>query len=250
MTDTERFSELCKQDAYMPRPLSGVGISIYNEKRLHRILKSYISGNESAYEIPMGRYVADIFENGHITEIQTANMERLLPKLRFYLENTEYSVTVVYPIIRNKIIFRVDGDSGELIRQRMSPDHGKLWDALPPLYHIRELLPNDRLTVRVLLIDASEYRYSEAIRYRKEGRYVSELFPTELVLELELSDLESFKQLLPDITHHFTAAEYSAVTKRKGRDLYSALNLFCSLGLLDRQKDGKRYVYKKAQSDM
>ncbi len=250
MTDTERFSELCKKDAYTPHSQRGEGIGTYNEKRLHRILKSYISENESTYEIPLRRYVADIFENGRITEIQTGNMDRLLPKLRFYLEKTQYPVTVVYPIIRNKIIFRVDGDSGELIRQRMSSIHGNPWDALPPLYHIRELLPNKRLTIRVLLIDADEYRYSEAVRYRKSGRYVSELFPTGLALEFELSDLESFRQLLPDTPHPFTAAEYSAAIKRKGRELYSALNLFCSLGLLDRRKDGKRYVYKKTGYDM
>ena len=247
MTNTERFSQLCKKDAYTPHSARGEGIGTYNEKRLHRILKSYISENEDSYEIPMGRYVADIFEDGRITEIQTRDMERLLPKLRFYLEKTRYPVTVVYPVIRDKAILRVDADSGELIRRRLSSIHGNLWDALPPLYHIRELLPNARLTIKVILIDAEEYRYSEAIRYRKQGRYISELYPTELILEYELSDQESFKALLPDTSAPFTAAEYSRAVKRKGRELYSALNLFCSLGLLDRQKDGNKYVYKRTE---
>ena len=243
MTDAERFSELCKNNAYAPTPLSGDSIGTYKEKRLHRIIKSYISENENNREIPVGKYVADIFDGERVTEIQTGNFNKLLPKLRYYLESTDYGVTVVYPIIRDKMLYRIDKETGEILRKRLSSAHGKLWDALPALYHIRELLPNDRLTVRVLLIDAEEYRYSEAQRYRKEGRYESELFPTSLADDRIIS-VEDLKAFLPSDKESLTVAEYSAYVKRKGRCVYSALNLLCSLKLLDRTKMGKKYVYR------
>ncbi len=243
MTDAERFSELCKKDAHALRSLKTEGIGTYKEKRLHRLLKEFISGDSAAYEQAVGTYVADIFEEGRITEIQTGNFRRLLPKLKYYLEKTDYPVTVVYPIIRNKLLFRIDPDSGEILRKRMSSVHGKLWDALPSLYQIRELLPHERLEIRVLLIDAEEYRYSELIKYRKEGRYDRELFPVSLEGDFVLSELSDFAEFLPVGRESFTASEYASLVKRRGRDVYSALNLFVSLGLLSRKKDGRRYVY-------
>ncbi len=243
MTERERFEALCKKDAYTLRSNLREGIGTYKEKRLHRILKEYISGDADKYEIAVGSYVADIFEDGHIYEIQTGNFARLLPKLAYYLNETDLSVTVVCPIIRNKRLYRIDGESGEILRKRLSSAHGALWDALPPLYSLRSLLPNDRLDIRVLLIDAEEYRYSEKMHYRREGSYECELFPVSLEGEYVLSSLSDFAAFLPEGLESFTAAEYSALVKRRGRDLYSALNLFVSLGLLERKRDGRRYIY-------
>ena len=243
MTDNERFEALCRKD--MESLHFSEGIGTYKEKRLHRILKSYITENESAYEIPIGKYVADIFENGSITEIQTTTFQRLLPKLRFYLGETDHKITVVCPVIRNKRIIRIDPETGEIMRSKMSPAHGTFSDILPSLYHIREVIPDRRLRIRVLLIDAEEYRYSERQRYRKEGAYDCELFPVSVAEERIFSVPNDFSEFLPLDRESFSAAEYSKIIKLRGRKLYSSLNFLCSVGLLCREKEGKKYIYHK-----
>ena len=242
MTGAERFEALCKRDMETLHPRESIGT--YKEKRLHRILKSYVCENKASFEIPVGNYVADIYEDGRITEIQTCRFDRLLPKLEYYLSDTDLSVTVVCPIIRNKRLIRIDPETGEILRQKLSPSHGKAADLLPELYHIRQVIPNDRLKIKLMLIDAEEYRYSERVRYRRSGAYDSELFPTALVEERDLSSVDDFLEFIPKTTDSFDATEYSKFIRQKGRDLYSSLNLLCHLKLLAKEKQGRKNIYK------
>ena len=89
----ERFSAICEEERLLPceKPQ---GIGVYNEKSLHRVLKRLICEDESAYEIPVGRFVADVLCDGHITEIQTRQLDRLLPKLKYYIERLEIAAGV------------------------------------------------------------------------------------------------------------------------------------------------------------
>ena len=80
------------------------------------------------------------------------------------------------------------------------------------------------------------------MRYRKEGAYDSELFPRTLVEEITLRGAQDYRCFLPPQSD-FTAADYGNFSKLKKRDLYSALNLFCKLGLLSRQSEGRAYRY-------
>ncbi len=242
MTDKERFERLCKKDSETLHIREGIGT--LSEKRLHRVIKSYVSENANDLEIPVGKYVADVFTDGVIYEIQTRAFERLLPKLSYYLEQTPYSVTVIYPVIRNKRIIRIEPETGEVLRSKMSPTHGKAADLLVQLFCVRDVLPNKRIKIKLLLIDAEEYRYSERVKYRRSGAYDSELFPLSLVSEYDFSSAEDFRQFLPEDLNSFCAAEYSAFIGKKGRRLYSCLNLLCSLGLIEREKDGRKYIYK------
>ena len=243
----ERFSAICEEERSISSEKSD-WIGIYNEKRLHRILKRLVSENSSAYEIPVGRFVADVLTDGHITEIQTGRLSALLPKLKYYAEETDYTVTVIFPIVREKTILRIDTDTGEVLRKRKSGTHGTPSDILPQLYGLREIFPCDRISYCALLVDAEEHRYSEAIRYRKAGRYDCELFPTELI---EIKDISGVGDLLPLIPHFeggISVAEYGKLRKRKGRNLYSELNFLVSVGLLRREREGKKYIFYKTYS--
>lgn len=246
MTDSERFELLCRKD--IERLHGHDSIGTYMEKRLHRILKSYMTEDPTAYEVPIGRFVADIMENRHIFEIQTKHYERLLPKLRYYLCETDFNVTVVCPIIRNKRLIRIDPETGEILRQKMSPSHGRISDIMPDLYHIREYLQSPRLTIKIMIIDAEEYRYSERVRYRRTGAYDSELFPVSLVEERDIKHIYELLEFLPEDNSSFSAAQYSKFIGQRGRDLYSSLNLLCYIGLLHREKQGNKYIYKKTDT--
>ena len=238
MTDAERFERLCREDCEALHTSEGIGT--VSEKRLHRILKKFASEDTDTHEAEVGRYIADVCRNGKIYEIQTASFSPLLPKIRYYLESTPYTVTVIHPIIRNKKIIRIDPETGEILRRQTSPLHGCSADLLPELYFLRELFPHERLTVRLVHIDAEEYRYSERMRYRREGAYDCELFPTSLVRTEDYSTVEDIKELLKADGESFTATAYSRLTGFTGRRLYRALTLLTSLEIL--RKDGKTYL--------
>ena len=243
MCDVERFAWLCEEEAAVVERGNGEAIGTYGEKRLHRILKRFVCADIHGHEVRVGRYVADVLCDGRITEIQTGSLRPLLPKLRSYLEQTDYDVTVLHPILAEKTLFRMEKETGELLSKKRSPKKARIEDALCELYWLSEIFPSPRLTVQVLLIRADEHRFSERMRYRKEGAYDSELYPRALLDCVTWHTAEDFAPFLPPECDSFTAAEYAKHSKLKNRKLYSALNFLCAAGLLTREKEEKHYRY-------
>ena len=245
--DAEKFARLCAIEANAPDASASGGIGTYSEKRLHRILKRFITEDESCFEKSVGPYVADVLMGDQVFEIQTASLRPLYKKIKYYLECTDLCVTVIHPTIAENTIIRMDKDTGEVLRRRRSTARGEPHDALSELYWLRELIPNERLCVKIFLVNAEEYRYSERMRYRRQGAFDSELYPTELCDVIELHNAEDFIRFLPSDKKSFTATEYASIVKRKGRRVYSALNFLCAIDLLERHSEGKRYIYAKKQ---
>ena len=243
----ELFDSLCAAESYRVQGIDAEsGIGIYNEKRLHRILKNTVCEKEDCFEVNVGRYVADVLDGDTVYEIQCASFKPLARKLEYYLVETEYRICVVCPIITKKTVIRAERETGEIMRVRSSPKKQNEWDALAKLYPIKHLLTNERLSVEIMLIEAEEYRYSEAVRYRRTGKYDSELFPIALVDSLLLCGADDYKKFLPEELRgaEFSAADFAKLTKLKSRDAYSALNTLSELGLLDRIKQGRNVRYK------
>ena len=70
--ETALFSELCElHSATEVRGGEFAGIGVDNEKRIHRVIKEFVSSDPEAYEIKLGGAVADVFSDGTVTEIQT-----------------------------------------------------------------------------------------------------------------------------------------------------------------------------------
>lgn len=243
MTDFERFEALCKEEAQVAERGNGEAIGTYGEKRLHRVLKRFVCEKIDEHEVRVGKYVADVLSERGITEIQTRSFRPLVPKIRYYLENTDYAITVLCPVIAEKTIFRMDRESGEVLSIKRSPKHGRVIDVLPELYWLGELLENDRLTVEVALIVAEEHRYSERRYHNREGAYESEFYPRALRDCVLLRTREDFYAFLPEGVGSFTAAEYGVYSKLKQRKLYSALNFLCAIGVLERERENRKYRY-------
>lgn len=237
----ERFAALCEAERGAIVP--GNSIGTYGEKRLHRVLKYFVCEDPKCHEISVGKYVADVREGNSLTEIQTGSFRPLLPKLRYYLSQTECQVTVLYPVIAEKMLIRVERESGEFLRKRRSSRHGRIEDLLPQLYWISEVLASPRLTIRVLLLTAEEFRYSERMRYRREGAYESDLFPGKYLGEQIFCGLDSYRVFLPEQTEFF-AEDFRKQHNIKARAANAALQTFCTLGLLERQMVGRKYQYR------
>ena len=165
--DFKGFSELCRQDRAMYGS-DAENIGTYNEKRFHRVFKRFVTEDASCYEVKVGKYVADVLCDGHITEIQTKQFSNLKNKISYYLSETDHTVSVVKPLVCERKIIRADKRTGEVKYIRRSPKKEGLDDALCEIYHLRELIANDRLLIHLIFIKAEEYRYSEKVSARSK----------------------------------------------------------------------------------
>ncbi|MDE7114562.1 MAG: hypothetical protein K2O57_10370, partial [Acetatifactor sp.] len=83
-----------------------LGIGTLSEKTVHAILKNFYESDEDHQEIPIDNYVADIYHDGEIIEIQTRQFNKMRNKLSAFLPL--YPVTIVYPIPREKWVIWID----------------------------------------------------------------------------------------------------------------------------------------------
>ncbi|MBO7309875.1 MAG: hypothetical protein J6U86_00600 [Clostridia bacterium] len=240
--DAKRFEQLCRYDLLL-HGSDADGIGTYNEKRIHRILKRFITENAECYEIKIGKYFADVVKSDGIFEIQTGSFRSLTNKVEFYLQNTDMNVYIIHPIISEKRIIRAERDTGEVLKVSRSPKKGRPQDALAELYHIGKYVSNDRLYVCLLYIEGEEYRYSEAQRYRRKGRYDNDFRPTAITGITVLRSTEDWRSLLPNVEGEFTAADFERAVRLHGRKRYYALSALCDMGMISRRTEGKRHYY-------
>lgn len=221
------------------------GIGTYSEKTLHSALKKYFEPDQSKHEQKCFGYIADILNGDHITEIQTGSLRALLGKLRVYLENG-MKVTVVHPIAADKWISWVDPESGEVAKRRKSPKRGSYNDAVYDIYGIRELIGNECLTIKLILVDIDEYRYLNGwSKDRKKGSERMDRIPLEIKSSCDFRSSRDYLKLLPkEIPHPFSVKDYMKLTHQSRRSSQCAVALLRSLKLIERVgKDGRAYLY-------
>ena len=249
---SDEFLRLCEIESYRSCGEVSEGIGIYNEKRLHRVLKRTVCDDEDRFEVKVGKYVADVLCDGRITEIQCGPLLPLRQKLEYYLASTEHEICVIHPLVSKKRIIRAERESGEILRMRASAKKEDRWSALAALYPVRELLGGDRIEFCFPLIEVEEYRFSEKQRYRKKGAYDSESFPVALEGELVLRRQSDFLQFIPsglaatldrEGRAEFSASDFAPYTSLRGRDVYSALNVLSATGVIERKKEGRSVKY-------
>ena len=247
MTNKEKelFARLCREDKVL-RGSDGDGIGTYNEKRFHRIYKRLVTPDAYCYEVKIGPYTADVFCDGRITEIQTGSFHSLIAKVKYYLTNTDFNVTIVKPLVSKKRIIRTDKETGVVHYERISPRKQDIPDAICELYYLRDFLVNERLTVQFVYIEVDEYRYSERIRRRRTGAYENDAFPVCIVKDEIFCGGQVYGRFLPQRLRvgEFDVKTYSAETGLKNKAAYSALNILCETGYLDRRKEGNRLIFR------
>lgn len=239
------------------RAENGNTIGILGEKSMHSILKSYITTDDTAYEIPIRsvkderadrKFVADILLDGQIYEIQTGGFYPLIPKLRYYLDESRYDVTVVHPVPAVRYKSWIDPESGEVVERKKSATRGRAEDALKELFWIREFLPSPRLHVKLLFLEEEEYRYLDGwSRDKKRGSNRCERVPIALLGSVDLrspSDYLGF--LMPELPREFVASELGALFGFRGKTVYSALKVFLSLGIFEEiGRRGRSTLYRR-----
>lgn len=246
----ERYeNRLARFFASFTFPAEENGIGTLGEKKLHAALKRFYAKDSSCLEVPIGRFVADVFDGERVVEIQTRQFARLQKKLAFFLER--YPVTVVYPMPRTRYLVWTDPATGESSRPHKSPVIGTPLSAFHELYQIRTLLGVENLTVELLLFDLDEYRLLDGYgKYKKKGSTLREKIPRGEPELVRLQTVEDYRALLPEeLPDLFTAAVFQKHTGLKGRKVYSAIHVLEELGVIEAAgKDGRATVYQKGDA--
>ncbi len=217
----------------------GVNIGGLSEKSLHLALKYFFDENRSHHEVQIGSYFADIFHDGQIIEIQTRNFCSFRKKLACVSEKNP--VLVVHPIIKNKNLYWLDSESGEISGGRTSPKHRDIYDAFRELVYIRELLQRENLSFCFPVLECDEIRLlCGRDKEKKKGSVRYSLIPKKLLGFYEFDTAFAFATLLPKVDGDMTVA---SVSKQIGKDkmISSAfLSVLLYLDILGRERDGKR----------
>lgn len=221
------------------------GIGTLSEKTVHAVLKNYYAPDADMHEIPVENYVADIYTGTEIVEIQTQSMNRMRKKLEVFLPL--YPVTVVYPIPREKWLYWIDEETGEVSQKRKSPKKGNPYQAFIELYKIRPFLSNPNLRLRLDLIDMEEYRLLNGWSCdKKKGSERYDRIPTAFVEEVSIDCIRDYMQLIPfELPEPFTVKDFAKYAKIPVRLAGTVLLIFNDLELVRRiGKSGNSYIYE------
>lgn len=241
--DKDRFEEARRKVIGVDRQRLGIGT--LSEKTVHAILKNYYEPDEDRQEIPIENYVADIYVDGEIIEIQTGQFNRMRDKLNIFLPL--YPVTIVYPIPREKYLIWIDEVSGELSAPRKSPKRGNPYHAFPELYKIKMFLKSPNLRFKLALVDMEEYRLLNGwSRDRKKGSVRFDRIPTQLVEEVGIDCVQDYLQFVPyELEEPFTAKEFARTVHITPKLAGVVLNLLYYVEAVERVgKKGNAYLYK------
>ena len=242
MPDTEAFEAAKKKIVGVDR--QRIGIGTLSEKTIHAILKNYYQSDEDKQEMPIENFVADIYSDGEIIEIQTRQFNRMRDKLKAFLPL--YPVTIVYPIPREKWIIWIDEESGELSKKRKSPVKGNPYMAFPELYKIKMFLKEPNLRLKFVFLDMEEYKLLNGwSRDRKKGSSRYDRIPTELVEEIDINCIRDYMQFVPyELEGEFTSKEFAKAAHISVSLAQTVLNILYYVGTVTRTgKRGNQILY-------
>ena len=230
-----RFARLCREAMTEKHVFGEAGIGTLAEKRMHLILKRFLTENEDLHEVGVAntRFVSDVRIGNDVFEVQTGSFYPMQKKIAHYLDHTDCNVTVLHPIPVRKWISWIDPKSGNVSDRSRSPKAGRVLDLLPELYCLLPYLGHPRLTFRVLLIEAQEFRILSGRRNNPKSHALKyERIPLALIDDVTLSSKNDFRNLIPrSLPPHFTVKDFSTLTKIRGRNAYSAVRALCALGI-------------------
>lgn len=221
------------------------GIGTLSEKSVHAVLKNYMEPDEDYHEIPVNGYVADIYREGRIIEIQTANFNKLRNKLEIFLN--DYEVTVVYPLPYIKWVRWLDEETGQIGDRHKSPKKGNPYEVFFQLYKIKSYLKNPNLHIKVLMMNMEEIRLLNGwSRDKKRGSSRYDRLPLELVDEVDFETVDDYMQMVPiELDDEFTSKEYAEHAHISVEMAQTALNILTYLETIKRVgKKGRNILYR------
>jgi len=134
-------------------------IGTLRESSFHNALKYWYKEPGDKIEEPIDNYIIDIVRGNLLIEIQTGNFSSIRKKLEKLTES--YEVRLVYPIVRDKLIVKMDVGGNKVISMRNSPIHGTYYDIFEELIRIPHLVPKWNFSIEVMLLQIEEIRKND-----------------------------------------------------------------------------------------
>ena len=222
-----------------------IGIGTLSEKTLHAILKNYYEPDEDKQEIPIDRYVADIFTGREIIEIQTAQFNRMREKLDAFLP--QYPTTIIYPIAREKWLYWVDPETGSISEGRKSPKKGNEYAVFPELYKIKAYLKNPNLKLKFVMVDMEEYKLLNGWgKQKKNNASKYDRIPLGIHKEILIERREDYMQFIPyELENNFTSKSFGKAAHIPQKLATVVLNILDYMEVVERVgREGNMYLYK------
>ncbi|NLJ96952.1 MAG: hypothetical protein GX321_07325 [Clostridiales bacterium] len=246
--DQVLFHKVCDQVVGMEQGLMGIGT--LREKTVHSVLKNYYETDPKNHEVRIDGFVADIFNQHEIIEIQTQGFDRLRKKLPVFLE--QYPVTIVYPVPFTKIIRWVNPTTGEITPPRKSPKRGRPHDIFPELYKIKNLLTNPNLRIKIVMLNMEEYRFLDGwSEDKKKGSTRCDRIPTDLIEEFNITKPNDYSLLIPEsLSIEFTSTDFKKASGLSRKVASTAVHILNYVGSIEKiGKKGRAYLYTKRENN-
>lgn len=250
MTPEERQRFEAAKEKVIGKERKPGGIGTLSEKTVHAVLKNYYAPDERMQEIPIENCVADIYTGTEILEIQTRGFHRMRGKLDRFLPRCP--VTIIYPIPKEKMLFWIDEESGEISPGRKSPAKGSPYLVFPELYKIKMYLKDPNLRIRLPLLNLEEYRLLNGwSRDKKKGSTRFDRIPVSLEEEYVFSCPEDYFCLIPDaISEPFDAAQFGKAAHIRKELAGIVLHILNYLEVIEQVgKRGRAYLYRVRRTD-
>ncbi|MEE3392518.1 MAG: hypothetical protein VZR00_00105 [Lachnospiraceae bacterium] len=242
--DQELFREAC--DKILHKNILTGSIGTLSEKTMHAVLKNFYEPDTDHQEIPIGNFVADIFRDGEIIEIQTRSLDKLRNKLKAFLP--KYPVTVVHPVVFINTIHWIDPETGGVSKGRRSNSRGSILHEFRELYKIKMFLKDPNLTICFPVMNADTYRtMNKNPNYRKRHTVRYDTVPTELIDEVILKAPLDYASLIPDeVPEEFTSAQFAKCTRLTSGTANTVLNIMRYMEAVELTgKQGRAYLYSR-----
>lgn len=222
-----------------------MGIGTLSEKTLHAILKNYYEPDEAKQEVPINRYVADIFNGEEIIEIQTSQFNRMREKMNVFLPL--YPVTIVYPIAGEKWLYWVDPDTGEISQGRKSPKKGNEFAGFVELYKIKPYLKQPNLKIKLVVLEMEEYKLLNGWGNQKKNNASKyDRIPLCIQKEVLIERKEDYMQFIPyELENQFTSKTFAKAAHIPQKLATVVLNILDYMEVVKRVgKEGQSYLYE------
>lgn len=254
---TDRVTEYLYQDRFnrarekiIGKDHSGSGIGTLGEKTTHAILKNFYEPDADFQEVALEGYVADICNADGVTEIQSAQFNRLRDKLSVFLNLMP--VTVVYPMPCRKWLVWIDPVTGETTKRRKAPKNWNVYYSFFELYKIKEFLRNPNLRLKIVLMDIEEYRLLDGWNdSRKKGSTRYDRIPIGICEEVCVDQPEDYLQFVPyELENGFDSKAFAKAARITTDTARQVLNILYYVGTVRRVgKCGNSILYEVNEID-
>ena len=225
-------------------------IGTYRERSQHLILKRYFEPDTSKHEVPLCGYVADIYGDAGVIEIQTSGFGALRGKLEVFLQ--EHKVTLVYPRAMKKRVIWTDPGTGEAFVGVYRRDARARYAILAEMLYIAAFFPHPNLQVLNVFTAASDHKLLDGYgKDRKMRATKTDTVPEEILEIVPLRDAEDIRGLLPlSPGEHTTREALAKLFGVSGRRLWNMIRFLEEIGILVRcGKEGNKIIYAVAESE-